>query len=69
MAIVHNLTDGMGLGEVASRKGDAILRRGNRFGSLVSVVAMLIALCVNSGRGNIVPTEIMYHPAGTTTRG
>ncbi len=66
MEIAHNPTDGVVLGKISSRARHAFTHRGSRWQGLVSIGTVLMALCVAPSRGNIVPTEIMYHPAGAT---
>ncbi|TKJ24534.1 MAG: hypothetical protein CEE41_05395, partial [Hadesarchaea archaeon B3_Hades] len=60
---VRSLNNGTNVENVPSSMRNGIARCGSRFWSVVLVIILLFAICMDSARGDIIATEIMYHPA------
>ena len=60
---VLSLNNGTNAENVPSSVRNGIARCGSRFWSVVLVITLLVAICIDSAWGDIIATEIMYHPA------
>jgi hypothetical protein len=60
---LHSLNNGTTIENVPSSMKNGITRCRSRYWNIALVIILLFAICMDSAWGDIIPTEIMYHPA------
>lgn len=60
---VRILNNGANVESVLSKLSNGLTRCGSQFWSFLLVITLLVAFCTDSVRGDLIVTEIMYHPA------